>query len=83
MHSVTLMPLLIVITVEEEAATVLLNLLMFPICQALVKETLTIQYLKQTIKAEFTSCQVRQNYVRLYEHSRKLIFSGVGKCGAP
>lgn len=37
---------------------------MFPIRQALVKETPPVQYLKQAIKAEFISCHVRENYVR-------------------
>lgn len=57
------MPLLIVITVEA-AATILLNLL-FPICQTLVKEIPTIQYLQQKIKAEFIAYHARKNYVRL------------------
>lgn len=62
MHYVTLMPLLIVITVEA-AATVLLNLL-FSICQTLVKEIPTIRYLQQKIKAEFIAYHARENYVR-------------------
>lgn len=51
------MPLLITV---EAAATVLLNLLNVPICQTLVKGTPTVQYLKQTIKAEFIACRVRE-----------------------
>lgn len=75
MHSVTLMPVLIVIAVETAGARILFNFFNVPVCQTLVKEMCTVQYLKQTIKADFTACHVREDCVdSLYEQSRELFY---------
>lgn len=63
MHSVTLMPLVIIVTVEV-AATVLLNLFnashMSDTCQGKA----AVRYLKQAVKAEFIPCHLSENYGR-------------------